>query len=385
MVDRAARVMPSVREGDYFAWLTAFEDAAAAGNFTVTRQSGKNAGKTDVSHNNVVLVAFVLGRHCDGPRRADPGGNIRPGFARLRAVTGLGDSALQKAINVLLRTGWLVQLRGGGKERAAVYALARPRVAVQPVSGHALNDARRCPDTDDSVSGHAGSPCEDTALLRTDPRTPSQQPREPVQSPLVAAMRGGAGVAPHSDDLPHGTGEQGRRLLRLVATSLGDAGVELLTDPRASEIAAALDEVAGVIEDDLVVSVLTDGWPDAGANGRRIVPAGIVLSQPRLGRLQQIADACHAQRAQRTAREEREAADRHAAWRREQREQEQAQAVSAAFGALPDEAKEPWLTAAAKQTVVPPESPTARKMIAITAAQLWGEQALDPPLKEASG
>lgn len=385
MVRVDAQAVSCVRERDYFAWLTAFEHAAAGSDFTVTRRSGKNAGKTDVSHTNVVLVGFVLARHCDGPKRADPGGNIRPGFARLRAVTGLGESALQKAINVLLRTGWLVQLRGGGKERAAVYALTRPSAAPQSVSGHSLNDDRACVDTGAPMSGHSASQCEDTALPRRDPRNPSPD-RQPVQSPLVAALRGGAGQDVTHQPLPGG-GEEGRRLLRLVADSLGDAGVELLTDPRAGQLAESLDEVADAVDEAMVVSVLTDGWPQAGKDGNRVAPAGVLLSAPRLGRLRELASARRRQLSRRAAKAERETIAHEAARRRDEQERDQAKAISTSFAALPQEIQAPWLAAAQEQTsVVASRSVAAQKMITATAAQMWARHAesLDPSPKAAA-
>ena len=98
---------------------------------------------------NTKLVAFVLATYADRD-----GSRIRPGTARLAAVTGMGESTVRRHVGVLLGLGLLMrQANGGGPHKlAARYQLAFPEDLMERVE--LLPPSEETPLT--QVSGDTG-------------------------------------------------------------------------------------------------------------------------------------------------------------------------------------------------------------------------------------
>lgn len=114
------------------------------------------SGKARVGALVVKAVGCALRAYMDGPNGPDPGGNAYPGVELLAKHLDANPRTVQRALDRLIATGWLVQTQRGHIGQRATFAAALPAERAEPdYRGGSLTTERAERDAEEREPGSA--------------------------------------------------------------------------------------------------------------------------------------------------------------------------------------------------------------------------------------
>lgn len=127
----------SVRCQDLDAW---HRSVAEATDLSLVRRDRDGHARTEVRSVLVKAGLWYLRAFMDGPSRAEPGANARPGLERMARELGISRRQALAVLRAGVAHGYLVQTARGHTESTATYAAALP---VDSVRGDAPSELER--------------------------------------------------------------------------------------------------------------------------------------------------------------------------------------------------------------------------------------------------